>query len=73
MQLLYAWGEYEFVRLYALSTLDLEGAELLGVKLTVWPSSVDVLSQQQYLISYVEVFRRGNSVIVLALQLLCFC
>ena len=73
MQSLHAWGEYEFVRLHALSTLDLEGAEPLGVKLAVWLSSVDVLSRQQYLVSHVEVFRRGGSVIVLALQLLSFC
>jgi hypothetical protein len=73
MQSLHAWGEYKFVRLHALLTLDLEGAELLRVKLIVWLSSIDVLSRQQYLVSYVEVFRRSSSVIVLVLQLLCFC
>jgi hypothetical protein len=45
MQSLHAWGEYKFVRLHALLTLDLEGAELLRVKLIVWPSSIDVLSR----------------------------
>jgi hypothetical protein len=35
MQLLHAWGEYEFVRLHTLLTLDLEGAKLLRVKLAV--------------------------------------